>query len=647
MHRLMAGFALLMLLPALTGACGVIRINKSVAASRQAAILAGEVTCPDSGAADIIAVLYVHAGEHIRPVQYVRLHRPGPYEMMAPGGEYRLFAFEDENGDTSYNEGERGVHFQGGEPLVLPDEGFVLGLDLSITGEATDMRPFVVDPEVSTGLKPKKPSIVAGAPADLDDPWFSADFGRKGYWDPFAFYSAVGGNIHFLEPYDPDRIPVLFVHGAAGSPQDFRYFMENLDRRRYQAWFYYYPSGSSIKPMANLLGKKIMDIHARYNLSRLYVTAHSMGGLVARSFITGQPGAPPFIRLFVTLSTPWGGEPLAESAVERSPFVIPCWKDVRPGSEFLETLYMRLLPDHVAHYLFFGFRGETSPLRPANDGAVTLESQLDARAQEAAVRTFGYNEDHESILGNPQVFAEYSEVLDVVTGQLNESGKTVAANIMVRLHRRKSARPGPTFADKWALWRKGPGQTGPGRRGELGTPLLLLPEDDPERETMVYLGKTEKHHMVGPVVPGAYMVCPAPLGFRSEPTCAGTIAESGNAPAVEFTLTPEGVLLGQVSADGKTGRDLALSRVTVTGNGVRRTVEATPARDFFRRYVEYRDFVQHTTFCLFDLPEGTYDLVLKADGYEPLRITRTVIPGRLGDGRALVMEPVAAKEGEF
>ena len=35
-------------------------------------------------------------------------------------------------------------------------------------------------------------------------------------WKPAEFFREVGGNVYFLEAYDATKIPVLFVHGAAG-----------------------------------------------------------------------------------------------------------------------------------------------------------------------------------------------------------------------------------------------------------------------------------------------------------------------------------------------------------------------------------------------------------------------------------------------
>ena len=53
---------------------------------------------------------------------------------------------------------------------------------------------------------------------------------RRGLWQPVEFVRQVGAGVYFLEPYDPDKIPVLFVHGALGHPGDWDAIVAALDR---------------------------------------------------------------------------------------------------------------------------------------------------------------------------------------------------------------------------------------------------------------------------------------------------------------------------------------------------------------------------------------------------------------------------------
>ncbi|HTQ81602.1 MAG TPA: hypothetical protein VMM92_16520, partial [Thermoanaerobaculia bacterium] len=114
-------------------------------------------------------------------------------------------------------------------------------------------------------------------------------------------------------------------------------------------------------------------------------------GARARSF--------PEVKLFISISTPWGGERLTDHA----PPLIPSWRDLRPEGAFLKTLFRERLPADLEYDLLFGYRGARGLLRPNNDGTVTLESALRMAAQAEARRIYGFDESHAGILSSPQV----------------------------------------------------------------------------------------------------------------------------------------------------------------------------------------------------------------------------------------------------
>lgn len=252
------------------------------------------------------------------------------------------------------------------------------------------------------------PGLVVSPSAEV----FSERSAKRGYWKPAQFSRNGGGaKICFLEPYDPGRIPVLFIHGAVGSPRDWNYFFDRLDRRRYQPWFFYYPSGFPLDLNSDLLLSQLEELKARHGFQELYITAHSMGGLLARSLLVRHGSRLPFARLFVSISTPWGGDGLADFGVRHSPVVVPSWKDLRPQGPFLKALFDGRLPAGLDYYLFFGHR-DRGLLRPNSDGTVTLRSQLAPQAQAEAQSVYGFDEDHTSILSSPEVLARYEAVLD-------------------------------------------------------------------------------------------------------------------------------------------------------------------------------------------------------------------------------------------
>ncbi len=100
--------------------------------------------------------------------------------------------------------------------------------------------------------------------------------------------------IYMLEPYDPDRIPVVMVHGLWSSPMtwmpmfnDLRSFREL--RKNYQFWFYQYPTGqpfwiSATQMRADLADlRQALDPHRSHQvLDQMVLVGHSMGGLVSR-----------------------------------------------------------------------------------------------------------------------------------------------------------------------------------------------------------------------------------------------------------------------------------------------------------------------------------------------------------------------------
>ncbi|MGC4073824.1 MAG: hypothetical protein QM760_15195 [Nibricoccus sp.] len=62
-----------------------------------------------------------------------------------------------------------------------------------------------------------------------------------------------GTGIYFLEPYDPDRTPVLLIHGASGSPGDWRSMAPLLDQSKHQLWLFGYPSGLRLDDSSRIL----------------------------------------------------------------------------------------------------------------------------------------------------------------------------------------------------------------------------------------------------------------------------------------------------------------------------------------------------------------------------------------------------------
>jgi pimeloyl-ACP methyl ester carboxylesterase len=221
-----------------------------------------------------------------------------------------------------------------------------------------------------------------------------------------------GAGIFFIEPYDPSRIPVVFVHGVSGTAGDFRALADALDKRRFQAWFFQYPSGARLENAARFLQTMLAEMQARHRFERYIVVAHSAGGLVARSALTRiqkEGGALPCA--FVTISTPWSGIESAETGTRLSPVVLPAWIDLAPGSPFVRTMFDTPLRPSVSWYLLFGYAGGDG-----TDGAVSLKSMLRPVAQAQANDVLAFAESHRSILRSPESVRAVNERLHCLTG---------------------------------------------------------------------------------------------------------------------------------------------------------------------------------------------------------------------------------------
>ncbi|MGC3988967.1 MAG: alpha/beta fold hydrolase [Chthoniobacteraceae bacterium] len=95
-----------------------------------------------------------------------------------------------------------------------------------------------------------------------------------------------------LQPYDPRRIPVLFIHGLQDTPASWVPMINPLRadptiREKYQFWFFSYPSGYPYPYAAELLRKQLDGIQAAFPGHKpMVLVGHSMGGLIARLMVT-------------------------------------------------------------------------------------------------------------------------------------------------------------------------------------------------------------------------------------------------------------------------------------------------------------------------------------------------------------------------
>jgi pimeloyl-ACP methyl ester carboxylesterase len=100
-------------------------------------------------------------------------------------------------------------------------------------------------------------------------------------------YSGKTG-LYFLQPYDPDRIPLVFVHGLFSTPFTWVETINGLQadpeiRKRYQFWVFAYPTGNPILYSSLQLRQELARADQLYPNHLPYVViGHSMGGMLTQ-----------------------------------------------------------------------------------------------------------------------------------------------------------------------------------------------------------------------------------------------------------------------------------------------------------------------------------------------------------------------------
>jgi pimeloyl-ACP methyl ester carboxylesterase len=404
-------------LAALLSSCGIIGLGKHVEELESRGGITFEVVPPPNRGAPTYALAWrMEDGIRKDSAGFHELSRTGIASFNLKMGEtYRVGAFTDENRNRAYDAGEPVGVLKDINPISLSDPNSKSKI-WKVALERDHPFPAGTVIQVPTENKTLggRTNIVLGDVASLDDKHFAPDAGGSGLWRPLDFLGGNTTGIFFTEPYDARRIPVVFVYGIGGSPQDWRYFMEHFDRTRYQLWFFHYPSGMRLDRVSGVLALGLRTLKQRHGFPKCYVVAHSMGGLVSRSAICDAVAAEGvnFVPKFVSISTPWGGHKAAASGIRYLKKPVPSWLDVNPGSEFLQKLYATPLPKGTTHDLVYGSI-EDGPfwMTEKNDGVVTVESETDLRIKSATSSFKHLTREHVDILNQPETLQWVQQLL--------------------------------------------------------------------------------------------------------------------------------------------------------------------------------------------------------------------------------------------
>ena len=114
----------------------------------------------------------------------------------------------------------------------------------------------------------------------------------QGFLDPGE--TDVKPKLVMMEPYQPGKIPVVFIHGLGSDPLTWTDATNSLRAqsdlyRRCQFWYFYYPTGGDLLQSAAALREKLLLARQKFDpqhgdpaFAEMVLIGHSMGGLVAQ-----------------------------------------------------------------------------------------------------------------------------------------------------------------------------------------------------------------------------------------------------------------------------------------------------------------------------------------------------------------------------
>ena len=139
--------------------------------------------------------------------------------------------------------------------------------------------------------------------ADFTSPYAyllsKTDLKSLAVWGTLDFQkSEFHRGLFLLEPYNPDKTPVIMIHGLKSSPLTWMQLTNDIMGQqdlqgRYQIWHYMYPSampylytGMVLREELSEL-RQLVDPQGRHDASQnMVLIGHSLGGLVTKTLVT-------------------------------------------------------------------------------------------------------------------------------------------------------------------------------------------------------------------------------------------------------------------------------------------------------------------------------------------------------------------------
>ena len=241
---------------------------------------------------------------------------------------------------------------------------------------------------------------------NLDDPIFSHTMALEGLYYPESFSSKTKALYRLTPSYIKGTIPLIFVHGMAGTPLDWKYIINHVDLEKYTPYLAYYPSGEDYTKLSAMFSGWILS-EKIFKEKALVIIAHSFGGVIVRDALNRHQNKHNI--LFISLASPFGGDAKASEGVKNAPYVLPAWKSIADDGVFIKNLYRTPLTSTENYSLIFAYNNHDEG--PSGDSRIPLKKQLRKEALKEANNVHGVNEDHISILKSNETSNYINELL--------------------------------------------------------------------------------------------------------------------------------------------------------------------------------------------------------------------------------------------
>lgn len=188
--------------------------------------------------------------------------------------------------------GSRGDIFS---PPTLPENEAAPQISRNAPHFVLELRDSLEQPtiEVASRRVPLEADFSTPLAYFLNQPQFQdSKLSTEGLLNPGKVKELQG--LYMLEPYDPEKMPVVMVHGLWSSPVTWMEMFNDLRsdptvRDHYQFWFYLYPSGQPFWLSGTQMREDLAMMRRRLDpqrkapaLDQMVLVGHSMGGLVSK-----------------------------------------------------------------------------------------------------------------------------------------------------------------------------------------------------------------------------------------------------------------------------------------------------------------------------------------------------------------------------